>query len=253
MIEFGKTLREAREAKGYSVSQIAEMTRLMHQTIEDLEAENFTKIPAPIYGRGFVKLYCEALGIDPKPLIEEYMEIQAGNRTATIRLRNVETAAPKPTPEPEDANPVEDPESGTEPEPPQFSFENTRPLFSRSELPPTAAGTESGEAGEKAASEQFLPRARREFKMPEMNLPPLPRNLWRIGVVVAAALLTLWAAIAAVRALYRATMTPPVAVSAVDAPMAEKLPEPKKDTPEKTAVGTKEKRTAQDIAPLYID
>ena len=64
MIEFGKTLRAAREAKGYTVSQLAEATRLMHQVVEDLENENFTRIPAPIYGRGFVKLYCEAVGLD---------------------------------------------------------------------------------------------------------------------------------------------------------------------------------------------
>ena len=80
MIEFGKTLRLAREAKGYTVSQLAEMTRMIHQTIEDLENENFTRIAAPIYGRGFVKLYCEAVGLDPKPMIAEFMEIFSGNR-----------------------------------------------------------------------------------------------------------------------------------------------------------------------------
>ncbi len=64
MIELGNTLRAAREAKGYTASQVAEMTRLTVQVIEALEAEDFKTIVAPIYGRGFVKLYCEAVGIE---------------------------------------------------------------------------------------------------------------------------------------------------------------------------------------------
>jgi cytoskeletal protein RodZ len=75
MIEFGKTLRTAREAKGITVSQIAEKTHMLVQIVEGLENENFEKIAAPIYGRGFVKLYCEAVGLNPKPMIEEFMEV----------------------------------------------------------------------------------------------------------------------------------------------------------------------------------
>ena len=44
MIEFGKTLREAREAKGLSISQVAETTRIMHSIIDGLENENFSGI-----------------------------------------------------------------------------------------------------------------------------------------------------------------------------------------------------------------
>ena len=58
MIEFGKTLKSAREAKGLSVAQVAEATRLLPRIVEDLEKEDFSHLPAPIYGRGFVKLYC---------------------------------------------------------------------------------------------------------------------------------------------------------------------------------------------------
>lgn len=93
MIEFGRTLREAREAKGFSISQIAEMTHMMSSTVQDLENENFTKIPAPIYGRGFVKLYCEAVGLDAKPMVAEFMEILNGNRTPSIKER---ISAPQP-------------------------------------------------------------------------------------------------------------------------------------------------------------
>jgi transcriptional regulator with XRE-family HTH domain len=112
MIEFGKTLRLAREAKGYTVSQLAEITRMIHQTIEDLENENFTRIAAPIYGRGFVKLYCEAVGLDPKPMVAEFMEIFSGNRELGIKER-IPTPEPKLKSAPEATS---DPESMLETE-----------------------------------------------------------------------------------------------------------------------------------------
>ena len=74
MIEFGKTLRTAREAKGLTPGQIAERTHMMIQVVEGLENENFSKIVAPIYGRGFVKLYCEAVGLEPKPLVDAFIK-----------------------------------------------------------------------------------------------------------------------------------------------------------------------------------
>ena len=57
MIEFGKTLRQAREAKGLTVDDIAKATHMMARQIEALENEDFSGFAAPIYGRGFVKLY----------------------------------------------------------------------------------------------------------------------------------------------------------------------------------------------------
>lgn len=95
MIEFGKTLRAAREAKGLSVAQLAEMTHMTPARVEELETENFTSIPAAIYGRGFVRLYCSAVGLDPKPLSDEFTEIFNGNRELEIRER---TPEPEPIP-----------------------------------------------------------------------------------------------------------------------------------------------------------
>ena len=105
MIEFGYTLRKAREAKGLTLKDIAQSTHVMEQMLADLENENFSKIAAPIYGRGFVKLYCEAVGIEAKPLVNEFMEIFNGNRPATIRMREP-AAAPRPAPTPAVPPPV---------------------------------------------------------------------------------------------------------------------------------------------------
>lgn len=104
MIDFGETLRRAREAKGMTVMQIAEATCMLPQQIEDLENENFTRIAAPIYGRGFVKLYCGVVGLDPKPLVAEFMDIFNGNKQPTIKMRkSVRQAVPAPKPQEQEA------------------------------------------------------------------------------------------------------------------------------------------------------
>lgn len=111
MIEFGKTLRAAREAKGLTIGQIADTTHMTPNAVSELENEDFSHLPAPIYGRGFVKLYCAAVGLDPKPLLEEFMEILNGNRDVSIKERaTAEVPAP---PQEVPASPLED----AEPEP----------------------------------------------------------------------------------------------------------------------------------------
>ncbi len=73
----GPTLREARQQKQLTTSQVAEMTRMKVQIVDDLENDDFHRIAATIYGKGFIKLYAELVELDPEPLIADYME-QAG-------------------------------------------------------------------------------------------------------------------------------------------------------------------------------
>ena len=74
----GNILRETREARGLSTTDVAEHTNMMVQIVEELENEDFHRIAAPIYGRGFLKLYAELLDIEVQPLIDEFMDIYTG-------------------------------------------------------------------------------------------------------------------------------------------------------------------------------
>ena len=69
----GNTLRDARLAKGYSVEQIAAKARILKEVVQELENDDFHRITTPIYGRGFVKLYAECVGLDPARLVEMFM------------------------------------------------------------------------------------------------------------------------------------------------------------------------------------
>ena len=90
----GEILREARTRKGWSVAQVADATRMMVQIVEELEREDFRRIAAPIYGRGFIKLYAEHVGLDPEPLIQEFIEIYTGARAPVVARRSVATPEP---------------------------------------------------------------------------------------------------------------------------------------------------------------
>ncbi len=120
MSSLGQTLRKAREAKGLTQSKVADETRILVQIIDDIENEDFHRIAAPIYGRGFVRLFAECVGLDPQPLIREFMDIYAGRRAPTVHVREVPVPpAQKPTPEPipEPPTPLPEPEPEPEPEP----------------------------------------------------------------------------------------------------------------------------------------
>lgn len=184
MIEFGKTLRIAREAKGYTTSQVADMTRMLVQVVEGLENENFSRIVAPIYGRGFVKLYCEAVGLDPKPLVEAFMDIYSGNREMEIRERETPSASA----------PAAEPIPAAKPEPVASEPSAKEPTFD--------FGFNNGTSRYAAP----LPLDdKREFRLPAIN--------WRLVILAGGAILVVLAVASGIRALYRATMTAPSAES----------------------------------------
>ena len=221
MIEFGKTLRTAREARGYTIAQIAEMTRMLAAIVEDLENENFSHIAAPIYGRGFVKLYCEAVGLDPKPLIDEYMEIYNGNRDTGIKERPLRAPPPVEAEVPPPATTKLGGESEEPKEPEERQEANEYSLEQEvvhiapppSELvpetpAPSAASEEytdiPGDADEAPFSRYGTPF----HEGREKRMPSFAPSLWRIGALVAALGLLIFLLFVGVRSLYRATSAP---------------------------------------------
>ena len=281
-MEFGKTLRLAREAKGYTAAQVAELTRMAPSTVADLEEENFSRIAAPIYGRGFVKLYCEAVGIDPKPLVDEFMAIFRGERDVGIKERKAaEVAATEPPPAaPTMAEPAPQPPHADSPEP--AAEESLFP--EQQDLPATNGQTPPCPAPDPFASFQEAPepaerpaqRTLSRYAAPvrTMHLPSVPPTVWRIGIVGALILLILWGLAAGVLALYHATTsdrptnanveeraepqqkpaepapaakpaTPPAAKTATP-PAAKTRPAPAKNSKPSG-------RTPQKIPSLYVD
>lgn len=231
MMEFGKTLRTAREAKGLTTGQIAERTHMMVQVVEGLENEDFSKIVAPIYGRGFVKLYCETVGLEPKPLVDAFMEIYSGGRgksaaphePAKPEQRPVEPTAPEPPPKP------------VAPEPPQRVQETID--FG---APPAAETPRQQPTTSRYAAPMPIDDG---FSMPAVN--------WRMVALGAAAVAIVVLALLGVRALYRVTMTAPEdETTEVAAPAPDPTPAPTDaQAPAKAPVD----RKPLPLKPFYID
>lgn len=74
MSTVGSILREAREAKGISVSDLAERTRIKVQQVNGLERDDFSVSPAPMYTKGFLKLCAQELDLDPAELLLLFTE-----------------------------------------------------------------------------------------------------------------------------------------------------------------------------------
>jgi cytoskeleton protein RodZ len=66
----GRQLRAAREAKGWSLEDVAGQLKLARRQVEALEHEAFDELPSNLFIRGFVRNYARLLQIDAAPLIE---------------------------------------------------------------------------------------------------------------------------------------------------------------------------------------
>jgi transcriptional regulator with XRE-family HTH domain len=75
MLTLGQTLKNAREKRKMTASQAAAATRIKIQHIQAMERDDFSKMAAPMYAKGFIKIYAEYLGLDPAPFIREYVEV----------------------------------------------------------------------------------------------------------------------------------------------------------------------------------
>ncbi len=112
MRTLGQIFRHAREAKGLSASQAAEGTRIKPQTLDWMEADQWGRMPAPLYARGFIKIYAEWLELEPAPLIEAYTRWTKSPRQGPPAVGSsgeVAPAAPAPVPAVEPVRPVEPP------------------------------------------------------------------------------------------------------------------------------------------------
>ncbi|WFB35058.1 helix-turn-helix domain-containing protein [Kiritimatiellota bacterium B12222] len=74
----GQQLKAAREELGKSQSDMAKITRISIQQLQGLEEDRYESIPAPMYVRGFIKLYAQKLGLSHEPLVDLYERMRKG-------------------------------------------------------------------------------------------------------------------------------------------------------------------------------
>ena len=66
MPALGDRFRAAREARGLTLSDVAEQIRIRSVYLAAIEEENWSAIGAPVYIRGFLRTYARFLGPGPR-------------------------------------------------------------------------------------------------------------------------------------------------------------------------------------------
>lgn len=74
-VSFGEQLRLAREARGISLKEISEQTRISTQYLEAIEKDQYKKLPGGIFNRSFIKAYARSVGFDETEAVEAYKRI----------------------------------------------------------------------------------------------------------------------------------------------------------------------------------
>lgn len=80
MDSMGQQFKAARERKRMPLSQAAAQTRIKLQFIEQMEQDDYSRMPAPAYAKGFIRMYASFLGLDPVPLVQEYVDQHMGRK-----------------------------------------------------------------------------------------------------------------------------------------------------------------------------
>jgi cytoskeleton protein RodZ len=72
MAAVGAFLRELRVKRGLSLEELARVTRVARPYLEALENDAFTSLPAPVFTRGFIRAYCQAVGAPPEEALARF-------------------------------------------------------------------------------------------------------------------------------------------------------------------------------------
>jgi DnaJ-class molecular chaperone len=74
----GEFLRQAREARGLTVAQMAERTKVSRLHIESVEADRYEQLPVTVYLRGIVMSIARELRLDGQKVARSYLERSSG-------------------------------------------------------------------------------------------------------------------------------------------------------------------------------
>ncbi|WP_339215567.1 helix-turn-helix domain-containing protein [Solibacillus sp. FSL W8-0372] len=72
LTELGARLKEARLARGYSLEDLQNITKIQKRYLIGIEEGNYAIMPGSFYVRAFIKQYAEAVGLDADEILTEY-------------------------------------------------------------------------------------------------------------------------------------------------------------------------------------
>ena len=83
MAALGEEFRSAREARGLTLSDVAEQIHIRSVYLNAIENEEWSAIGAPVYVRGFIRTYARFLGLDAEDAVARFNQAAPAER-ATV-------------------------------------------------------------------------------------------------------------------------------------------------------------------------
>ncbi len=74
-LTLGEKLRQAREERGISISEVAEQTRISPHYLASIENDDYRTLPGGIFNKGFVKSYAKYVGLDEQEALADYSSL----------------------------------------------------------------------------------------------------------------------------------------------------------------------------------
>lgn len=82
LAQIGDYLHQVREDRLLSLEQVATQTMIQARLLRAIETADFSQLPEPIYIRGFIKRYAEALGLDGAEVANRF-PVEISNQSIT--------------------------------------------------------------------------------------------------------------------------------------------------------------------------
>jgi transcriptional regulator with XRE-family HTH domain len=96
MSALGEAFRTAREARGLTLSDVAEHIHIRSVYLAAIEAEDWASIGAPVYARGFIRSYARFLGMDADDAVARFAERVPGGPASPSAAAAVQAPIPAP-------------------------------------------------------------------------------------------------------------------------------------------------------------
>ena len=80
LLALGAVLRDAREASGQTLEEVAGKVLVRSRLLIAIEEAQTNELPEPIYVRGLIRRYGDVLGLDGQTLANRYGEIPSPTR-----------------------------------------------------------------------------------------------------------------------------------------------------------------------------
>ena len=76
-VTLGEKLRQAREERGITISEVADQTRISGLYLACIENDDYRTLPGGIFNKGFVKSFAKYVGVDEQEALHDYAQLVA--------------------------------------------------------------------------------------------------------------------------------------------------------------------------------